>query len=198
MYGPSLPGSTWLRKATVLRTTSASLSPSISGDKTARGRKDCDSKGLSMEVLLGGSSPAPLCPYISLCVELESLDETADPYLPHTRCHAPRKGLMGLYTWFPWTAFLISGLILVLPLPDRESGRPALYSWLPLLHHHPLTASRAPTSPTGKWLSDAFPTFAASLQPPPQRKRQHPGAGGYKYLCNPYPSRSSGPCSAKQ
>lgn len=43
-------------------------------------------------------------------------------YLPHTGCHAPRKGLMGLYPRFLWTTFLISILIFVLPLPDRESG----------------------------------------------------------------------------
>lgn len=37
-------------------------------------------------------------------------------------CHAPIKGLTGLYPWLPWTTFLMSILISVLPLPDRESG----------------------------------------------------------------------------
>lgn len=51
-----------------------------------------------------------------------AVDETADPSHTHARRRGPRKELAGLHLWFPWTTFLMSVVILVLPFPERESG----------------------------------------------------------------------------
>lgn len=51
------------------------------------------------------------------------------------------------------------------PIPRTGVRRPALCSWFPLPHHHHLVASPlwSLTSPTIKWLSNAFHTFAGSV-----------------------------------
>lgn len=124
-------------------------------------------------MLLGRSSPDPLCPYTSLCMELGLLDETADPYLPHTRClPCPNKRADRALPVAPLDHILDVNLDLGSPLTGQGVRRPAVYSWLPLLHHHHLIASAlwALTFPIIKWLSNAFPTFAGSPRPLPDEK----------------------------